>query len=303
MEEFVGHILNAITLGAIYALIAVGYTMVYGIIKLINFAHGEVYMSGAILTWWAVEEMKVPLVLALFLSMIACAILGAAIDYLAYRPLRNSSRLAALITAIGVSLSLQTIAQLVFGARPHAIPDEAIPAFFKTGYIYFEGINGQTPLFFGKDLALWIAAAISMVALDHLVRKTKTGKAMRACSMDQTTAALMGIDVNRVITFTFMIGSAFAAVAGVLYSLKVGGNIEPRMGYYPGLIAFAAAVLGGIGNIRGAMLGGIILGATQALGTGYIDSRYDFAYAFAVMIVAILIRPHGLLGKPEAKRA
>ena len=297
MEEFIGHLLNALTLGAIYALIAVGYTMVYGIIKLINFAHGEIYMAGAILGWWFVAVLRLPLLLAALLAMVCCALLGALIDYVAYRPLRKSSRLAALITAIGVSLSLQTIAMLIFGARPHSIPDAAVPEFFTKGYT----VLNYT--IYGKDLALWIAAAASMVILDFLVRGTKMGRAMRACAQDKETAALMGINVNWVITFTFMIGSAFAAGAGVLYSLKVGGNIEPRMGYYPGLIAFAAAVLGGIGNVRGAMLGGLILGATQALGTGYIDSRYDFAYAFAVMVLAILIRPYGLLGKREAQRA
>ncbi|MBI2190725.1 MAG: branched-chain amino acid ABC transporter permease [Planctomycetes bacterium] len=297
MEEFVAHLLNACTLGAIYALIAVGYTMVYGIIKLINFAHGEIYMTGAMLAWWFVTSLGAPLLLATAMSMAGCALVGALLDRVAYRPLRKSGRLAALITALGMSLSLQTLAQLVFGARPKAFPDESIPPFFTSGWKVF----GTT--LYGKDVAIWAAAAASMAGLDLLVRRTRTGKAMRACSMDPAMAALMGIEVNRVITLTFMIGSSLAAVAGVLYALKVGGNIEPRMGYYAGLLAFAAAVLGGIGNLRGAMLGGLLIGMTQALFAGFVSSQYDFAFAFAVMILVILVRPFGLLGQPEAQRA
>lgn len=301
MENLAPHLANALTLGAIYALIAVGYTMVYGIIKLINFAHGEVYMAGAMFAWWFVTEWNIHVLIALPMAMVCCALLGASLDYIAYRPLRNSTRLAALITAIGMSLILQTVAQLVFGARPKNFPDDAIPAFFANQSEFFTWLM-QTPIY-GKDLAIWGAALVSMIGLDFLVRKTKVGKAMRACSLDQKTAALMGVNVNRIIVMTFMIGSALAAVAGVLYALKVGGNIEPRMGYYPGLIAFAAAVLGGIGNIRGAMLGGVLIGVTQALGSGYLSSSYDFAYAFLVMILVILVRPYGLLGSAAAKRA
>ncbi len=298
MEQLAQHLLNALTLGAIYALIAVGYTMVYGIIKLINFAHGEVYMAGAMFAWFFVTQWGVHLLLALPMAMVCCALLGAALDFIAYRPLRNSTRLAALITAIGMSLILQTVAQLVFGARPKSFPSDVVPAFF--GNELFTVFGSSVA---GKDVAIWVAALVSMVGLDLLVRKTTVGRAMRACSLDQKTAALMGVNVNRVIVYTFMIGSALAAVAGVLYALKVGGNIEPRMGYYPGLIAFAAAVLGGIGNIRGAMLGGMLIGATQALGAGYLSAAYDFAYAFLVMILVILVRPYGLLGQAGAKRA
>ena len=298
MEILAANLLNALTLGGIYALIAIGYTMVYGIIKLINFAHGEVYMAGAMFAWWFVTALKIPLLLALPLSMIACAIMGVAIDFVAYRPLRKSTRLAALITAIGMSLGLQTVAMLLFGARPKSFPSEVVPAFFDSRLAMLAG----NPIY-GKEVAIWIAVVISVVCLDVLVHKTNIGKAMRACAQDQATAALMGINVNRIISVTFAIGSALAAVAGVLYALKVGGNIEPRMGYYPGLIAFAAAVLGGIGNLRGAILGGMLIGAIQAMGAAYLSTKYDFAYAFGAMILVILFRPYGLLGKPSAKRA
>jgi branched-chain amino acid transport system permease protein len=298
LSEFVGHLFNALTLGAIYALIAVGYTMVYGVIKLINFAHGEIYMFGTFLGLMAVAGLGWHLGFAIILAMAGCAALGAAIDAVAYRPIRGSSRLAALITAIGVSLSLQTVAQLIWGANPRAFPTEGLPAFLLRPVLSVAGAN-----LLGKELLVWVAAVLMMLLLHLLVGYTRIGKAMRACAEDKVTAALMGIPVNRVIAVTFMIGSAMAAVAGVLYSLKAGGNISFRMGYYPGVIAFAAAVLGGIGNLKGAVLGGMLIGFTQALCGGYLASQYDFAFAFGLMIVVILFRPWGLLGRPESARA
>lgn len=298
MEEFFGHLFNALTLGAIYALIAVGYTMVYGIIRLINFAHGEIYMFGTFLGLHAVSGLGWHLGFAIILAMAGCAVLGASIDFVAYRPIRQSTRLIALITAIGMSLSLQTIAQLIWGADYKAFPPENLPAFINNPILTIGGAQ-----LLGKEFIIWLAAVAMMLFLHLLVTYTKIGKAMRACSQDKVTAALMGIPVNTVISVTFMIGSAMAAVAGILYAIKVGGNISYRMGYYPGVIAFAAAVLGGIGNIKGAMLGGLLIGFTQAFGQGYIDSRYDFSFAFGLMVIVILFRPWGILGRPESTRA
>ena len=384
---------NALTEGSTYALIAVGYTMVYGIVKLINFAHGEVYMVGAVTAWWLFVTPQVPLLAALLLAMAVCAALGLALDRVAYRPLRRSTRLAALITAIGMSLVLQTTVQLTFGAKFEAFPEttrarvlvDGCPARERpdpaarevvtlglgsqppvarhagpspAGWVpvawtvdprapgpdgpspegppgegaddastsavlwveaaHVRRLQGTPPALNAdvlagaggerlklplKDVLIWVAAAGMMLGLHLLVQRTKVGRAMRACALDQTTAALMGVSVDRVIAYTFMIGSAMAAVAGVLYSLKVGGNISFRMGYYPGVIAFAAAVLGGIGNLKGALLGGMLLGFTKAFCATYLSSDYDFAACFSVMIGVIIFRPYGLLGRPGATRA
>ena len=481
--------IDALTLGAIYALIAVGYTMVYGIIKLINFAHGEIIMFGTYMGLLAVTQFNLPISLAIFLAMLGCAVLGMAVDWSAYLPLRRTlplpdwlsligivafavlsivyftrgrgtdhetlyiiglgvtalllvvsaildalgafgpprrsvetNRLSALITAIGMSLCLQTIAQLLWTPDYRSFP-ESRPATSSSAlndltvneaaytdgdviiirlntngqgqmakFIYGQGGNGTTlgdlirflngrnpgphgseikfqglhfalnergtvevegelsggdllisdgqqkqdgspqqgrsqfqlnflqeirlPRFFnralltirgkphllGKELLTWIAALVLMVVLTILVNYSRIGRAMRACAIDKQTASLMGVNVNHIIAFTFMIGSAMAAVAGLLYAIKVGGNISPRMGYYPGVIAFAAAVLGGIGNIRGALLGGLLIGFTQAFG-GSIRSEYDMAFAFGLMVLFIMFRPWGILGQPESKRA
>jgi branched-chain amino acid transport system permease protein len=360
-------VFNAVTLGAVYALIAVGYTMVYGIIKLINFAHGEVFMMGTYFGLLVVANGNLPLALAILIAMAGCILLGVVLDFGAYLPLRrdhpladtaslagllgfslltlvyfelgrrqasptvlggvgvllgaiplglfvmailglkgrlgrprksvSSDRLSALITAIGMSLALQTIAQLIWGADMRAFPSDSLPAFFSQEVL---SIGGARLL--GKELVIWIAAVVLMLGLDYLVNNTRIGKAMRACALDKETASLMGVNVDSVIAVTFMIGSAMAAVAGILYAIKVGGNISFRMGYYPGVIAFAAAVLGGIGNLRGAFLGGFIIGLTEAVGV-LIAPPYKFAFAFGLMIAVILFRPWGLLGRGEAKRA
>ena len=371
LEDFVGFLVNGITLGAIYALIAVGYTMVYGIIKLINFAHGEIFMFGTFFGLVLVNEKGIHLSFAIVAAMVGCIAIGVLLDWNAYLPLRRnkrlpdvvstvgilalgatallyflvvreakmsgpaavlaagalvvvpavllvaalletfgllgpprrifaSNRLSALITAIDMSLLLQTMAMLIWGPDYHSFRDAGLPAVlnqpvFEIPFVHYAVL--------GKEVAVWAAALFLMVFLNVIVQHTKVGRAMRACSQDKDTAALMGVDVNRIIMLTFVIGSAMAAVAGILYAVKVGGNISFRMGYYPGVIAFAAAVLGGIGNIKGAMLGGLILGLTQGLCSGYISSDYDFAFAFGVMVLMILVRPWGLLGKPSAARA
>ncbi|MGE0433840.1 MAG: branched-chain amino acid ABC transporter permease, partial [Planctomycetota bacterium] len=363
------NLVNALSLGALYALIAVGYTMVYGIIKLINFAHGEIYMLGAV---WALGILSIQaltglnLFVALIPAMILCALVGMTVDWSAYLSLRRKSvvadwlsialicwmgisaiffkltddrsnplfdetmhmfwlvmiiatpvvmallallekrglfgypraiksdRINALITAIGMSLILQTLVQLILGATPKALPVESYPAFFNEQVFWLFG----APVL-GKELAIWVVTLLMVVCLQWLVMRTKIGAAMRACSQDPEAAALMGVSVDKVIAVTFAIGSAMAAVAGVLYAAKVGGNIEFRMGYYPGLLAFAAAVLGGIGNIRGALLGGVLIGMVQA----FSGKPSEITLPFVVMIIVLLVRPWGLLGKPETTRA
>lgn len=393
---FANQTINAFTLGGIYALIAVGYTMVYGIIKLINFAHGEIYMMGAFIGILLIAR-GVPFVGALALAMLLCAGLGVAIDVIAYRPLRNAPRLAPLITAIGVSLFLQNFVMLLWGASERPFPDLR-PAFLvrpigaealARGDELLSGIEGRLQssafgrlkhverrgdelyvafrlgtesndtrsllrdarrdalaqmrateptinldaeevglehwlnrpawsIHLGGDRAvelkwkvvfIWIVAIALMLTLEAVVQQTKMGKAMRACALDKATAALMGIDVNKIIAATFAIGSALAATAGVLFALYRGSGIGYRMGFQPGVFAFSAAVLGGIGNIRGAMLGGVVLGVVQVAANAYItgwlgvSSNYEFAFAFGLLILVILIRPTGLLGRASAERA
>ncbi|MEK7482925.1 MAG: hypothetical protein AABZ60_01195 [Planctomycetota bacterium] len=462
MEQFLEQSFNALTLGGIYALIAVGYTMVYGIIKLVNFAHGEIYMIGAF-TGVILLGYGIPFWLSLPLAMLFCAVLGALIDWLAYKPLRKSPRLAALITAIGISLILQNIVMLILGAEPRAFPtlnseflvwleiddtpespkilqeftaqlekklkayqagkfeecsflkvyqetkkalmrsekkledakdnekerakllrdyekrkeqlakqeqempqishieilsslnliplqkrekpkisalklifrlgtedNAAIKIFSSAKSEVVEQLRSQYPThsildkidlvphFFNKvifpgltykSVFILLTTLCLMFCLELIIHRTKLGTAMRACALDKTTAALMGVHVDRIISSTFMIGSALAAVAGVLYGLYLGSGIGYRMGYYAGVIAFASAVLGGIGNIRGAILGGFILGFVQVFANTYftkwlnISSAYDFAFSFGTLILCILIRPTGILGSISAERA
>ncbi len=298
MAQFLEQMINGLVLGGIYALIAVGYTMVYGIIQLINFAHGEIFMFGAYFAFSLVVFLNVPFWIALPASMILCAALGMLIDYIAYRPLRNTSRLSALITAIGMSLGLQNLAQLIWKADQRTFSTESLPPFFLSQNAI--SLPGGADLPF-RDLFIIILALALMVGLNRLIHLTKIGKAMRACAQNKVAANLMGIKTNQVIAVTFAIGSALGAVAGVMVGLRE--VIEPMMGYYKGVAAFAAAVLGGIGNITGAMLGGILIGLAEALGAGYINSSYRLAIAYIIMIVVILIRPSGLFGKSSAHRA
>lgn len=298
MAQFLEQIMNGLVLGGIYALIAVGYTMVYGIIQLINFAHGEIFMLGAYFAFTLIFYLNVPFWIALPISMILCAAIGMLIDYIAYRPLRNASRLSALITAIGMSLGLQNLAQLIWKADQRSIPNASLPDFFlSTNAISLPG-GAALPY---RDLFIILLALVLMIALNRLIHLTKVGKAMRACAQNKVAANLMGIKTNQVIAVTFAIGSALGAVAGVMVGLRE--VIEPMMGYYKGVAAFAAAVLGGIGNITGAMLGGILIGLAEALGAGYINSSYRIAIAYIIMIIVILIRPSGLLGKSTENRA
>ncbi len=280
----------------IYALIAVGYTMVYGVIQLINFAHGEIFMLGAFLSVTFITLFGVPIYLAIFMSMGCCALLGVMLDIFAYRPLRQSPRLAALITAIGMSIFLQNLAMIIWGSRPKPFAQEALPDFLKTRALEI----GQAGVSW-MQVIIFITASTLMIILFLIINKTRVGTAMRALSQNRTSAALMGINVNRVISFTFALGSSMGAVAGVMVAMYYN-SLYPTMGYVAGVKAFAAAVLGGIGSVPGAMVGGIVLGIAEALGAGYISSLYRDGIAYAVMIAVIIFRPSGILGKSTIEK-
>jgi branched-chain amino acid transport system permease protein len=292
---FIQQLVNGLTLGAIYALIALGYTMVYGILELINFAHGEIYMMGGYIAIIVVTLLATSssysgsalyiLPLIFLAAMLFCAILGVTIERFAYRPLRNAPRLAPLITAVGVSLFLQNAAMLIFGSE-----NKIFPTIFPEGAIYFG--NAQISYL---QLFILISCIILMLALQIFVKKTKLGVAMRATAQDREAAALMGININRVISTTFFIGSALGAAAGVMVGMYYG-VVKYDMGYVAGIKAFTAAVLGGIGNIPGAMFGGVMLGVLESFGAGYISSAYKDAFAFAILVIVLIFKPSGLFG-------
>ncbi|MGT2783966.1 branched-chain amino acid ABC transporter permease [Streptococcus merionis] len=279
-------LVNGLILGSVYALLALGYTMVYGIIKLINFAHGDIYMMGAFMGYFLINTFQMNFFLALILAMAGSAVLGVTIEFLAYRPLRQSTRIAALITAIGVSFFLEYTMVYFFGANTRAFPQAISTVTYDLGPI---SVTNVQLIILGISLVL-------MVALQFIVKKTKMGKAMRAVSVDSDAAQLMGINVNQTISFTFVLGSALAGAAGVLIGLYYN-SVEPLMGMTPGLKAFVAAVLGGIGIIPGAALGGVVIGIleTMAIAVGLSDFRDGVVYA--VLILILLVRPAGILGK------
>lgn len=291
MDQFFQQMVNGLSLGSIYALIALGYTMVYGIIKLINFAHGDVYMIGAYIGFAATTYAHLGFFPALILSMIVCAILGMVIEKIAYKPLRNSSRITVLITAIGVSLFLEYAMMFFVGAEVRSYPKILVNNIFNIGGVR---INMQ-------QIYILVTAVALMILLQYIVTKTKTGKAMRAVSIDKDAAQLMGIKVDRTISITFAIGSAFAGAAGVLVGIYYN-SIDPLMGMMPGLKAFVAAVFGGIGSIPGAMIGGLSIGIMETLVSGYGNSMYRDAAVFAFLIVILILKPSGLLGKNEREK-
>ena len=290
-------LINGLTLGLIYAMIAVGYTMVYGVIELINFAHGEIYMFGAFLCMTFITVMDAPLYLAILLAMICCCVIGVLLDIIAYRPLRNAPRLAALITAIGMSIFLQNLAMIIWGSRPLPFVKAALPKIFGEPAFSFHDVTISW-----MQVFIYAVALVMMVGLNLIITKTRTGTAMRALAQNKTGAALMGINVNRVISFTFILGSGMGAMAGVLVSMYYN-TMYPTMGYTAGVKAFAAAVLGGIGSVPGAMFGGVVLGIAETLGAGYVSSPYRDGVAYAVMILVILFRPSGLLGRAVVDKA
>ncbi|MEN9759945.1 MAG: hypothetical protein RLZZ281_332 [Pseudomonadota bacterium] len=309
MDTLIQQLINGLVLGSVYALVALGYTMVYGILQLINFAHGEVLMIGAMvaLTTLGILNAVVPglplvvqLLIAVLVAIPVCMLISAGIERIAYRPLRNSPRLAPLITAIGVSIVLQTLAMIIWSPNPRVFPDLLPTTPFEIG----------GALLAPKQILILVVAAVAMTALLLVVHKTRLGRAMRAVSENPKIARLMGVNPDRIITATFMMGAALAAIAGVLVAMNY--NIAHfTMGFLLGLKAFTAAVLGGIGNLAGAVAGGLLLGIIEALGAGYIGdltggflgSHYQDIFAFAVLILVLIFRPSGLLGERVADRA
>ena len=299
--EFLSYLINGISMGSIYAIIALGYTMVYGIAKMLNFAHGDVIMVGAYVSFYVTSFATGSLLgdtpssfatgaaalVSVLIAMAVCTVLGVVIEGLAYRPLRQAGSLAVLITAIGVSYFLQNAAQILFGANP---------------VNFTPVVSGQLTLFGGQlrisyvALLTVVACIVIMLALTTFTSKSKMGKAMRACSEDRGAAQLMGINVNRTISMTYAIGSALAAVAGVLLC-SYSPVLKPTTGSMPGIKAFTAAVFGGIGSIPGAFLGGLLLGIIEAMAQAYISTQLSNAILFAVLIVVLLVKPSGLLGK------
>ncbi|MGV3310496.1 branched-chain amino acid ABC transporter permease [Streptococcus suis] len=279
-------LVNGLILGSVYALIALGYTMVYGIIKLINFAHGDLYMMGAFIGYYLINAFQLNFFVALVLTMVLTAALGVLIEFLAYRPLRNSTKIAALITAIGVSFFLEYGMVYLFGANTRAFPQALETVKFNLGPITVTNVQ----------LTILGVSVFLMLALQFIVQKTKMGKAMRAVSVDSDAAQLMGINVNSTISFTFALGSALSGAAGVLIGLYYN-SVEPLMGMAPGLKAFVAAVLGGIGIIPGAALGGFIIGLLETLAVTVGLSSYRDAVVYGILIVILLVRPAGILGK------
>lgn len=290
-QQFVQQLINGVSLGSIYALIALGYTMIYGIIKLINFAHGDIYMVGAYIGFFAVTRAEMSIVPALLVSMVVTGLLGMLVERLAYKPLRHAPRISILITAIGVSFFLEYASMYFVTPTPRTFPNVIDNIAYNIGPFV---VNGQQMMIMGITLIL-------MVILTYIVQKTKLGKAMRAASFDVETAQLMGINADRVISYTFFIGSALAAAAGVLVGVYYN-SIDPLMGIMPGLKAFVAAVLGGIGILPGAVTGGIILGVIEAMVSGFLSSTFRDAAAFGILILVLLFRPSGLLGKNRREK-
>jgi branched-chain amino acid transport system permease protein len=297
MTTFLQQLVNGLSLGSIYALIALGYTMVYGVLRLINFAHGDVYMVGAYTGYYLSRRLKgdepslIGALLVMLGAMLACAVLGVIIERFAYRPVRRAARLTLLITAIGVSLFLENGAQLVFGADPKFFPSLAPRADFIVGGVRLTS----------EQLTVIAVSFLLMILLRFFILKTRTGKAMRAVSFNLDAAKLMGISTDRIIAITFALGSALAAAAGVLIGMQIP-KIDPLMGIIYGLKAFVAAVLGGIGNVPGAVIGGLIIGASEVMVVGYLSSTFRDAIAFGILILVLLLRPQGIFGRVEKEK-
>ncbi|MTI95934.1 MAG: branched-chain amino acid ABC transporter permease [Firmicutes bacterium] len=291
--EFTQHIFNGIALGSLYALIAIGYTMVYGILRLINFAHGEILMSAMFFAMFGVTLFSLPWPVAFLLAILLTAAFGISIERMAYRPLRNAPRISVLISAIGVSFLLQNLGLVVFGARPKAFPrPDMFNQLWHLGDVSVLSLNLYIPIF----------TVLLLIGLTWFINKTRTGMAMRAASKDLDTARLMGIDVDKIISITFGIGSALAAFGGIMWAMKYP-SIHPLVGLFPGLKCFIAAVVGGIGNVPGAMLGGFILGVGEIMLVAFMPelSGYRDAFAFVLLIFILLAKPTGILGEKTAE--
>jgi branched-chain amino acid transport system permease protein len=304
MEVFVQQIINGITLGSIYGLIAIGYTMVFGIIGMVNFAHGDVFMVSAFIalvttlvlaTWLGISSVFLSLFIVLLVGMLITSLVSWAIERVAYRPLRGSFRLAPLISAIGMSIFLMNFVQVAQGPR-----NKSIPPFFQNVIVLMERDGYQVTLSY-RQIIIWLTTAVLLTAFWYVVAKTSLGRAQRACEQDQTMAALVGVDVDRTISLTFVIGAALAAVAGTMY-LMYYGVVSFADGFVPGIKAFTAAVLGGIGSIPGAVIGGLLIGMIETVWSAYFSIDYKDVAAFSILAVVLIFLPQGLLGRPEVEK-
>lgn len=286
LSQFIMQFVNGLNVGSIYALIALGYTMVYGIAKLINFAHGDLIMVGSYGVFYFYTVLKLPLWIAIVLSILLCVILGALIEKIAYKPLRKASKISLLITAIGMSYLLQSIFQLIFTANPKVFPN----------FINLPALKLGDILIGANYYLTFLISIFLLIALNILVKHTKVGRAMRAVSQDAGAAQLMGIDVDKTISITFMIGSGLAAIAGILYCCLYP-VVSPYLGAVPGIKAFIAAVLGGIGSIPGAVLGAFILGMVEVMSKAYLSSALSDTIVFSILIIMLIFKPSGILGK------
>ena len=293
-QTFMQQFVNALSLGSLYALIAIGYTMVYGILRLINFAHGDVFMIGGYLAFYAVTTFMMPWWIAIIVAIGLTTIFGVGLERVAYRPLRDSPRISIMISAIGASFLIENLAIVLFDARPKAFP---VPDFFASTFVLGD-VHVST-----VSVVIPIVTSIILVLLLWLVYRTKTGLAMRAVSTDIDAARLMAIDVNRIVAFTFAVGSALAAIGGIMWALKYP-RLEPLMGIMPGLKCFIAAVIGGIGSISGAVLGGLLLGLIELMTIAFLPelTGYKDAFAFILLIVVLLVKPTGLLGSKQGEK-
>jgi branched-chain amino acid transport system permease protein len=305
MEVFVQQLINGLTLGSIYGLIAIGYTMVFGIIGMVNFAHGDVFMLSAFIaliffliltTWLGVTSVTLALLIVLVIGMVLTALWGWAVERLAYRPLRGSFRLAPLISAIGVSIFLSNFVQVAQGAR-----NKPTPPMVREVIVLFESDKGYAVALSYKQIIIMAVTAALLAVFWYLVQRTALGRAQRACEQDRRMAALLGIDVDRTISLTFVIGAALAAVAGTMYLLYYG-VVSFADGFVPGVKAFTAAVLGGIGSLPGAVLGGLIIGLIETLWSAYFSIEYKDVAAFSILIVVLVFMPSGILGRPEVEK-
>ena len=291
MESIIEQLINGLRSGSIYALIALGYTMVYGIAKMINFAHGDIIMVGAYTLYVTTAGLNMPVIPAVLLTIVVCAVLGIMIEKVAYKPLRKAPALAVLITAIGMSFLLQSIALLIFNANPITFESIIKLKSVKIGGVTISGVT----------IVTLVVTLICMVALTLFITKTKAGSAMRAVSEDRAAAELMGVNVNKTISMTFAIGSALAAVAGIMFVCQYQ-SIKPTLGALPGIKAFVAAVLGGIGSVPGAMIGGMLLGIIESVSKAYISTELADAIVFGVLVLVLLVKPSGLLGKNRIEK-
>lgn len=291
ISQFISQFINGLNAGSIYALIALGYTMVYGIAKMINFAHGDIIMVGAYIVWICISVLKLPVIVSLAIGIAGCALLGVIVEKVAYKPLRKAPPLAVLITAIGVSYLLQSVSLILFTSNKKTFP----------GFLNMDSIQIGSITIPGLTIPILAVTALCMTGLTLFINKTKAGSAMLAVSEDRDAAKLMGVNVNRTISMTFAIGSALAAVAGILFASNYI-YVYPTMGSLAGIKAFVAAVLGGIGSIPGAMLGGILLGIIESMSKAYISPQLSNAIVFGILIIVLLVRPSGLLGKSRTEK-